>query len=192
MLVVQDGQLTMPACAFNITVASKAVWYEVAQNVNCWGFQCCTRYIVLHSTVIVRFCSSRLMQCRHCTLQCRMLLSRQFHPRIGALAAVNMSKRQQDAHGSLQEPLLHPEAVTLNVQANAATRPVTRPVSRQVSDVSGQRLLSAMDMLKPILAESPPDPHQVGGGVSSNAGTGQQPAVNAHKRNRSSGFSGIV
>lgn len=88
----------------------------------------------------------------------RMLLSRQFHPRIGALAAVNMSKRQQDAHGALTEPLLHSEALTVNVQASATSRPVTRPVSRQVSDVSGQRLLSAMDILKPILAESPPDP----------------------------------
>ncbi|KAA6425546.1 MAG: hypothetical protein FRX49_04443 [Trebouxia sp. A1-2] len=45
----------------------------------------------------------------------KMLLSRQFHPRIGALAAVNMNRRHQDS----------------------------------------QRLLSAMDMLKPILAESP-------------------------------------
>lgn len=122
----------------------------------------------------------------------RMLLSRQFHPRIGALAAVNMSKRQQDAHSSLQEPLLHPEAVTVNVQANATTRPVTRPVSRQVSDVSGQRLLSAMDMLKPILAESPPDAHKVGGAASHNAGSGLQPtAAPSHKRN-SSGFAGIV
>lgn len=71
-----------------------------------------------------------------------MLLSRQFHPRIGALAAANMSRRLADPHNPLQEPLL-----------TDVTPPVT-PVSA-VSAVAGQRLLSAMDMLKPILAESP-------------------------------------
>ena len=90
-----------------------------------------------------------------------MLLSRQFHPRIGALAAVNMSKRQQDSNGHLEEPLLQSEALHIDHRSAATSRVVsraaTRPVSRQVSDVSGQRLLSAMDMLKPILAESPPD-----------------------------------
>ena len=70
------------------------------------------------------------------------MLSRQFHPRIGLLAAVNMNRRQVDAHNPLKEPLL------LNQQAPAA------PTS-QVSAVAGQRLLSAMDMLKPILADSP-------------------------------------
>ncbi len=71
-----------------------------------------------------------------------MLLSRQFHPRIGALAAVNMNRRHQDSHNPLQEPLL------------AALNPPVTPVT-PVSAVAGQRLLSAMDMLKPILAESP-------------------------------------
>ena len=71
-----------------------------------------------------------------------MLLSRQFHPRIGALAAVNMNRRHQDSHNPLQEPLL------------AALNPPITPVT-PVSAVAGQRLLSAMDMLKPILAESP-------------------------------------
>lgn len=73
---------------------------------------------------------------------CRMMLSHQFHPRIGALAAVNMNRRQIDAHNPLQEPLL------LNQQPSV-------PPTSQVSAVAGQRLLSAMDMLKPILADSP-------------------------------------
>ena len=126
-------------------------------------------------------------------LVCRMLLSRQFHPRIGALAAVNMSKRQQDAHGALTEPLLHSEAVTVNVQARVTSRPVTRPVSRQVSDVSGQRLLSAMDMLKPILAESPPQPPASMGGSQNVVESHQQVGnMNAHRRNKSSVVSNIV
>ena len=72
----------------------------------------------------------------------RMLLSRQFHPRIGALAAANMNRRHVDPHNPLQEPLL------LN------QNPPVTPVA-PVSAAAGQRLLSAMDMLKPILAESP-------------------------------------
>ena len=71
-----------------------------------------------------------------------MMLSRQFHPRIGALAAVNMNRRQVDAHNPLQQPLL--------LHQHSADAPTT-----QVSAVAGQRLLSAMDMLKPILADSP-------------------------------------
>ena len=73
---------------------------------------------------------------------CRMLLSRQFHPRIGALAAVNINRRHVDLSNPLQEPLL------LSHQSGV-------PPTPQVSAVAGQRLLSAMDMLKPILAESP-------------------------------------
>ena len=74
------------------------------------------------------------------------MLSRRFHPRIGALAAVNMNRRQVDHHNPLQEPLL------LNQHTAAAQ-------TSQVSAVAGQRLLSAMDMLKPILAESPDKEH---------------------------------
>ena len=70
------------------------------------------------------------------------MLSRQFHPRIGALAAVNLNRRQVDAHNPLQQPLL--------LHQRSADAPTT-----QVSAVAGQRLLSAMDMLKPILADSP-------------------------------------
>ncbi|KAL0054729.1 hypothetical protein WJX82_001540 [Trebouxia sp. C0006] len=50
----------------------------------------------------------------------KMLLSRQFHPRIGALAAVNMNRRHQDTLNPLQEPLL--------ASLNPPVTPVT-PVS---------------------------------------------------------------
>lgn len=81
----------------------------------------------------------------------------------------------------------------MNVQASATSRPVTRPVSRQVSDVSGQRLLSAMDMLKPILAESPPDPPASVGGSQNVVESNQQIGnLHAHRRNKSSGASNIV
>lgn len=126
-----------------------------------------------------------------------MLLSRQFHPRIGALAAVNMSKRQQDTNSHLEEPLLHSEALHVEQRSaatsRAASRAATRPVSRQVSDVSGQRLLSAMDMLKPILAESPPDDQTVLGRLQpTNSSQHGQSSGAGVRDSRPVTFSGIV
>lgn len=71
-----------------------------------------------------------------------------------------MNRRQVDAHNPLQQPLL--------LHQHSAAAPTT-----QVSAVAGQRLLSAMDMLKPILADSPdklPDSNLGHGMARSTAG----------------------
>ena len=106
------------------------------------------------------------------------MLSRQFHPRIGALAAVNMNRRQVDHHNPLQEPLL------LNQHTAAAAQ------TSHVSAVAGQRLLSAMDMLKPILAESPEkdQDHSLRHGVAKSTMGASRPSSQRPSENGSVAF----
>lgn len=141
------------------------------------------RWLLLHgsgnATVHAWSCKLHDLAALH-LLTCRMMLSRQFHPRIGALAAVNMNRRQVDAHNPLQQPLL-PH------QRSAAASSTT-----QVSAVAGQRLLSAMDMLKPILADSPdkqPDP-SLGHGMTRSAAKASKP--NSQRTSETGSVSYIV
>ena len=106
-------------------------------------------------------------------------MTRQFHPRIGALAAVSMNKRQHDAHNPLQEPLL----LSQSVPATAGP---------QVSAVAGQRLLSAMDMLKPILAESPEKASIHSRPVNTRGQMSSGRSNPSHSRHNSGGANSIV
>ena len=144
---------------------------------------------------------------QHPFLLCRVLLSKQFQPRVGMLAAKPGSSLQQAllrgthiANARTSRPTTSSTQVVPPVQP-ADTAEAGVPSRRGVPSkhksksaaqlrVSDQRLLTAIDLLKPLLAEASGD-LDAGRGIHTPGGS-QRPTGDVVHAQRTTGGSGHI